>query len=73
MQSSCVAIGISLPKEILARIDSERGDVSRSRYLLRAIENTLRWKGKEEWKKNSSEDSLDSRLGSLQSSESRST
>lgn len=35
---SYIAIGISLPKEILARIDTERGDVSRSRYLLRKLE-----------------------------------
>ena len=54
-----LAIGISLPQKILLRIDSERGDVSRSRYLLRAIENALRGKGKEEQKKNSNEDPLD--------------
>ena len=35
---SYIAIGISLPKEILAKIDTERGDVSRSRYLLRRLE-----------------------------------
>jgi hypothetical protein len=38
MMQSYIAIGISLPKEILARIDTERGDVPRSRYLLRKLE-----------------------------------
>ena len=33
-----IPVGISLPKEILEKIDMERGDVSRSRYLLRKIE-----------------------------------
>jgi metal-responsive CopG/Arc/MetJ family transcriptional regulator len=33
-----IAVGISLPKEILTRIDTERGDVSRSRFLLRKLE-----------------------------------
>jgi hypothetical protein len=32
-------VGISLPKKVISRIDSERGDVSRSRYLLRLLEN----------------------------------
>jgi metal-responsive CopG/Arc/MetJ family transcriptional regulator len=36
-----IAVGISLPKEILARIDTERGDVSRSRFLLRKLEKTF--------------------------------
>ena len=33
-----IAVGISLPKKIMSQIDSERGDVSRSRFLLRLIE-----------------------------------
>jgi metal-responsive CopG/Arc/MetJ family transcriptional regulator len=41
MQKS-VAIGVSLTKEILAKIDTERGDVSRSRYILRLIEKNVR-------------------------------
>jgi hypothetical protein len=41
---SVISVGISFPKNILARIDSERGDIPRSRYLLRVIENTLEWK-----------------------------
>lgn len=32
------AIGISLPDEVIRRIDTERKDVSRSRYLLRLLE-----------------------------------
>ena len=40
MQKS-VAIGLSLTKEILAKIDTERGDVSRSRYILRLIEKSV--------------------------------
>jgi metal-responsive CopG/Arc/MetJ family transcriptional regulator len=31
-------IGIYLPKEIVKKIDMERGDVNRSRYILRLIE-----------------------------------
>jgi len=41
-------IGISLPKEIINKIDAERLDVPRSRYILRLIENVY----KEEEKKN---------------------
>ena len=33
-----IPIGISFPKEVISRIDSERGDVPRSRYLLRIVE-----------------------------------
>jgi hypothetical protein len=32
--------GLSLPAELIHKIDSERGDVSRSRFLLRIIEKT---------------------------------
>jgi hypothetical protein len=37
MQES-IAVGISLPKHILSKIDTERGDVPRSRYLQRILE-----------------------------------
>ena len=40
MQKS-VAIGVSLTKEILAKIDTERGDISRSSYILRLIEKNV--------------------------------
>lgn len=32
------ATGVSLRKEILSKIDSERGDISRSKYLQRILE-----------------------------------
>ena len=34
-----IAVGISLPRKI-KKIDVERGDISRSRYLLRLLERT---------------------------------
>jgi metal-responsive CopG/Arc/MetJ family transcriptional regulator len=43
-----ISVGISFPKKILTRIDSERGDVPRSRYLLRVIENILQSKDNKE-------------------------
>lgn len=65
-----ILVGISFPKNILTRIDYERGDVPRSRYLLRVLENALQSEGKEEWKRDSddkkttdNQDSLDSRFG----------
>ena len=30
--------GLSLPNDLMQKIDSDRGDVSRSRYLLRLLE-----------------------------------
>jgi hypothetical protein len=38
MISESIPIGISLPRKILHRIDLERKDISRSRYVLRLIE-----------------------------------
>ena len=37
MQDS-IAVGVSLPKEIITKIDHDRGDISRSRYMLRLLE-----------------------------------
>ena len=34
--------GLSIPNELLTRIDSERGDIPRSRFLLRLIERAYR-------------------------------
>lgn len=34
----CVPIGISLPKELISKIDEERGEIPRSRYLLRLLQ-----------------------------------
>ncbi len=33
-----ICVGISLPKEILEKIDKERQDIPRSKYFLRIIE-----------------------------------
>jgi hypothetical protein len=30
--------GLSLPTELMRKIDAERGDISRSRYLLRKLQ-----------------------------------
>jgi hypothetical protein len=74
------SVGISLPTEIISMIDTERGDIPRSRYILRVLWDTYskRDKLKEEVRRsittrnNNSQDSPDSRLETLQSSESRS-
>ena len=34
-----ISVGVSLPSDIISKIDRKRGDVSRSRFLLRLIEN----------------------------------
>jgi len=75
-------VGISLPAEIISKIDSERGDIPRSRYILRVLQDShsKRRKLKEEGRRsstaiknnNNSQDSLDRRIETLQSSESRS-
>lgn len=59
---NCIAIGISLPKEIMKKIDTDRGDVPRSRYLLRMLEKQYPFEGKED------NGSLDRRIETLQSS-----
>jgi metal-responsive CopG/Arc/MetJ family transcriptional regulator len=46
MQSS-IAIGISLPKDVLSKIDKQRGDLPRSRYLLRMIKSYVVIAGEE--------------------------
>jgi metal-responsive CopG/Arc/MetJ family transcriptional regulator len=38
MQKS-IAVGISLPRKLMSQIDIQRGDISRSRFLLRLIEH----------------------------------
>jgi hypothetical protein len=38
MSDDSIALGISLPRKIVKKIDIERNDISRSRYLLRLIE-----------------------------------
>jgi hypothetical protein len=60
MRSNFV-LGISLPRQIIGQIDAERGDVPRSRYLSRILENVLEYKGRKEYKigKNADQDGLD--------------
>jgi hypothetical protein len=71
------SVGISLPTEIISKIDTERGDIPRSRYILRVLRDSNMNKLKEEGrsstttKNNNSQDSPDREVGSLQSSESR--
>jgi hypothetical protein len=38
---SSIPIGISLPIELVKKIDKERHDVPRSRYILRLIEKNV--------------------------------
>ena len=38
--------GISLPNEVIQKIDYNRGDISRSRYLLRIVEEFYQLKEK---------------------------
>ena len=45
-------LGISLPQDILLRIDRDRGDISRSKFLVKLIElayNTNRIKPQEKF------------------------
>ena len=73
------SVGISLPIEIISKIDAERGDIPRSRYILRVLQNTYSTSRKLKEGKNyftirnnnNSQDSPDRRLETLQSSESR--
>jgi metal-responsive CopG/Arc/MetJ family transcriptional regulator len=58
-----ICVAISLPKEILEKIDNERKDIPRSRYILRIIER-LYLKNEEKSKRTS--DSLDSRSPTIQ-------
>jgi hypothetical protein len=59
--------GLSLPIDLLREIDQERGDISRSRYLLKMLDK-IQAEEKDRRLKNK-QDSLDSRIQSLQSSE----
>jgi metal-responsive CopG/Arc/MetJ family transcriptional regulator len=38
-------LGITLPISLLQKIDNNRGDIPRSKYIRRAIENYLKSKG----------------------------
>lgn len=70
-----IPIGISFPKEVISRIDNERGDVPRSRYILRIVEtqHKRRSKDKDCSKEKNNSDSLEGRIERLHPSESQST
>jgi hypothetical protein len=59
------ATGLSLPVRLMQEIDKNRGDIPRSRYLLRVLEKQYTCK---ECRKNGVRDSLDNRFESLKSS-----
>lgn len=58
-----IPVGISIPKNILEQIDSDRKDVSRSRYLLRILERSYN-------NQKVKTDSSASRIGPLETDES---
>jgi hypothetical protein len=62
-----ISVGISLPKKIVTKIDYERGDIPRSRYVLRIIEKL--YKRGDDSEKRDRACSLDRRFETLQSSE----
>jgi hypothetical protein len=70
-----IPIGISFPKKIISRIDSERGDVPRSRYILRIVETQYRNSNREKIfpKEKNNSDSLEGRFESLHPSDTQST
>jgi hypothetical protein len=61
------ATGLSLPVELMKVIDENRGDIPRSRYLLRILEKSYACN---ECIKNGSQDSPDSGFATPQSGES---
>ena len=70
-----ISVGISIPQDILKKIDAKRGDIPRSKFVLRMLEkvNVLDDKVKSDEKYiivKEKEDSPDRRVESLQSSES---
>lgn len=60
MMKHYIATGLSLPVHLLKRIDLERGDVSRSRYLLRILETQYKDQNQDHnEKRKNAQDSLD--------------
>jgi metal-responsive CopG/Arc/MetJ family transcriptional regulator len=57
-----IGIGISLPKKLMEKIDTDRGDIPRSRYVLRMLEKQYTFEAKKDT------GSLDRRIETLQSS-----
>ena len=41
MNDRTYKLGITLPKSIVQKIDKQRGDIARSRYIGRAVESYL--------------------------------
>jgi metal-responsive CopG/Arc/MetJ family transcriptional regulator len=70
-----ISVGISIPQEILKKIDAKRGDIPRSKFVLRMLEKVYVLDEKVKLNENyivvkEKEDSPDRRVESLQSSES---
>ncbi len=67
-----IPIAISWPKDFVSKIDSQRGDIPRSKYLLRIVEKNFEIIDKDESKGHKKQimDLLEGGLGSLQSSKS---
>lgn len=42
--SKIIVMGVSLPKQLVERIDKDRGDVPRSRFLVRLLEHVYNQK-----------------------------
>ena len=69
-----ISFGISLPRDIIEEIDNERGDIPRSRYILRILQRGYILKKVRNGHKVDSkihQESLESGFESLQSSESK--
>jgi hypothetical protein len=54
-----IVLGISLPRQIITRIDAERGDIPRSKYVLRVLERGHELKCMHCREKKDSQESLD--------------
>lgn len=40
----CKTAGISIPVELMTKIDQERGDVTRSRYIVRLMQRGMKYR-----------------------------
>jgi hypothetical protein len=52
MINESIPVGISLPREVISRIDLDRKDISRSKYMLRLIQKAYGEKNQFTMKKN---------------------
>jgi hypothetical protein len=43
----CKTAGISIPVELMTKIDQDRGDVTRSRYILRLMQRGMKYRKEE--------------------------